>query len=124
MRTALALGVLALVFSVPASGSTPAARILFDEAGGALPDIVELDADGTSYTNLTPGEATAYDSDTDGSWSPDGTKITFTSHRDSNAGSEIYVMGADGSNQKRLTHDGPDGVQATGGSVLDFSPWR
>jgi TolB protein len=35
-------------------------------------------------------------------WSPDGTKIAFVSNRDGD--SEIYVMNADGSNQRRLTN--------------------
>ena len=35
------------------------------------------------------------------SWSPDGTKITFTSNRD--GAGDIYVMNADGSNVTRLT---------------------
>ncbi|MFL6228095.1 MAG: kelch repeat-containing protein [Pyrinomonadaceae bacterium] len=37
----------------------------------------------------------------DPAFSPDGTRIAFTSNRDGNA--EIYVMNADGSNQVRLT---------------------
>jgi hypothetical protein len=54
-------------------------------------------------------------------WSPDGTKIAFQADRDIPIGNtEIYVMNADGSNQKRLTnypgHDdwpdwSPDGNQ-------------
>ena len=36
-------------------------------------------------------------------WSPDGTKIAFTSQRDGNL--EIWVMDADGSNQTRLTNN-------------------
>ncbi len=56
--------------------------------------------------------------DTYPSWSPDGTKIAFTSHRDGNW--EIYVMDADGSNPINITNnDGyynlpswsPDGTQ-------------
>ena len=35
-------------------------------------------------------------------WSPDGTRIAFTSTRDGN--SEIYVMNRDGSNVRRLTN--------------------
>lgn len=34
-------------------------------------------------------------------WSPDGTKIAFTSTREGHA--EIYIMNADGSDVKRLT---------------------
>ena len=36
-------------------------------------------------------------------WSPDGSRIAFTSGRHGN--SEIYVMDADGSNQTRLTNN-------------------
>ena len=36
-------------------------------------------------------------------FSPDGKRIAFTSHRDGNA--EIYVINADGSNLRRLTHN-------------------
>ena len=35
-------------------------------------------------------------------WSPDGTKLAFTSNRDGNA--EIYVMNRDGSGVQRLTN--------------------
>ena len=38
-----------------------------------------------------------------GSWSPDGSKIAFTSHRDGN--NEIYVMDTDGSNQINITNN-------------------
>jgi TolB protein len=37
------------------------------------------------------------------SWSPDGSRIAFISHRDGNH--EIYMMDADGSNQTNLTND-------------------
>jgi Tol biopolymer transport system component len=36
-------------------------------------------------------------------WSPDGTRIAFTSQRDGNE--EIYVMNADGTDLVRLTND-------------------
>jgi Tol biopolymer transport system component len=39
-------------------------------------------------------------------WSPDGSRIAFSSERDGNA--EIYVMKADGSGMTRLTHTSAD----------------
>src|SRR5947209_7411291 len=111
MRPGLVLLLLALVFALPAAGATPAARILFDQPAGSQLDVVETDADATSYLDLTPGQDTFYAGDQDASWSPDGSRIVFTSHRDSNVSTEIYVMNADGSDQLRLTHDGPEGVQ-------------
>ena len=39
-------------------------------------------------------------------WSPDGRYIAFMSDRDGN--DDIYVMGSDGSNQRRLTNSGDD----------------
>ena len=41
-------------------------------------------------------------------WSPDGSKIAFTTDRDGN--DEIYVMNADGSNQTRLTNNEGDDI--------------
>ena len=41
--------------------------------------------------------------DTDPSWSPDGTRIVFDSTRDGNR--EVYLMNADGSGQRNLTHN-------------------
>ena len=57
-----------------------------------------LTADGTGQTNITN-----YPADDVGghSWSPDGTKIGFSSNRDGNL--EIHVMNTDGSNRTRLT---------------------
>jgi RTX calcium-binding nonapeptide repeat (4 copies)/Domain of unknown function DUF11/WD40-like Beta Propeller Repeat len=122
MRWALIALVGALAAAVPAAGSTPSARILFDQPAASQFDLVETDADATGYLNLTPGDQPFYVGDQDGSWSPDGSRIVFQSHRDSNVSTEIYVMNADGSDQRRLTHDGPDGVQSVGGSVFDTSP--
>jgi Tol biopolymer transport system component len=122
VRRALAASLVGLLFALPAAGSTPGARILFEEPNGSRSDLVETDADATRYANLTPGDQTFYVSDSDGSWSPDGSQIAFTSHRDSNVSTEIYVMNVDGSNQERLTHDGPNGVQTPGAEVFDSAP--
>ena len=70
-----------------------------------------MNADGTGQTNLTniPGN------DLFPNFSPDGTRIVFSSNRralDGSTDSEIYVMNADGSNLRPLTNN----------SVTDESP--
>lgn len=60
-------------------------------------EIFVMNTDGSGQTNLTNHSAW----DCCPAWSPDGTKIVFTSDRDGNG--EIYVMNADGSNPTRLT---------------------
>ena len=65
-----------------------------------------MNADGSSLTNLTNHSF----SDSDPYWSPDGTKIVFTSARDSPASGgvivEVYIMNADGSALSRVTNNG------------------
>jgi TolB protein len=122
VRRALAVSLLGLLFALPAAGSTAGARILFEQPHSSSTDLVLVDADATGYVNLTPGDETFYVADQEGSWSPDGSRIVFTSHRDSNVSTEIYVMDADGSNQRRLTRDGPNGVQNASPEVFDSAP--
>lgn len=61
-------------------------------------EIFEADLDGSNLKRLTNAEG--YDAE--GSYSPDGKQIVFTSNRDADL--EIYVMNADGSAPKRLTN--------------------
>lgn len=71
------------------------------DTGGSL-DVHRVNADGTGDVNLTntPGVFDAFSA-----WSPDGTRIVFSSNRDVNF--EIYTMSAvDGSNVTRLTFTG------------------
>lgn len=53
-------------------------------------------------TNQSPRLTDTPDPNSDATWSPDGTKIAFTSRRDG-GDPEIYIMNADGSNQRRFT---------------------
>jgi TolB protein len=67
-------------------------------------DIFESDLEGGSVRRLTstPGY------DAEGSYSPDGARICFTSERDGDL--EIYTMARDGSDVRRVTHSpGYDG---------------
>ena len=59
-------------------------------------DIFKADLDGKNLVRLT--EADGYDAE--GSYSPDGKQIVFTSFRDGDA--DIYIMDADGKNARRI----------------------
>jgi TolB protein len=60
-------------------------------------DIFAADLDGKDPVRLT--DTPGYDAE--GSYSPDGTKIVFTSFRDGDG--EIYIMDADGKSPRRIT---------------------
>lgn len=85
-------------------------KILFDSfEQGEMNDhqLFVMNLDGSNRKRLT--FSNAYDSDA--WWSSDGSKIVFHSSRHSPADDrfgimEIYIMNADGSNQRRLTADG------------------
>ena len=114
------------------SWSTDGARIVFhadrDYVVGDVesmtddPDIYVVNADGTGETRLT----TAPGRDWLPLWSPDGSKIAFTSDRDGPG--EIFVMNANGSGQINLTNDpgAADGWPAWSpdGSKIAFQSFR
>jgi Tol biopolymer transport system component len=110
--------------TVPA-GDLSTTRIAFytaaDDEGAEHYEIFVMAIDGSEVTRLQQSvegdQALSDDSAAD--WSPDGTKLVFTSLRDEVAEDwnyEIYTMNADGSDQQRLT-DSP-GVD----SFADWSP--
>jgi dipeptidyl aminopeptidase/acylaminoacyl peptidase len=68
-----------------------------------------MNADGSNQINLTNNDSA---DDGQPAFSGDGSRIVFTSNRDRDGNSEIYVMNADGSNQTRLTDN----------TAYDFAP--
>jgi Tol biopolymer transport system component len=100
----------------PGGWSPDGSRFLFTRGSVALPgeggritrrsEIYVVNADGSGLTKIA-------DQGTDPAWSPDGSRIVFASDRDRNGelsygdtvqyANELYIMDADGSNQRRLT---------------------
>ena len=80
--------------------SPDGARITFHATLDYHQDVYSVRADGSEVTNLTPGPD-VHDTGFLSAWSPDGTKIAFSS-------GGIFAMNPDGSGRTRLTESGQD----------------
>mgnify|MGYP001336780909 CR=1 FL=1 len=95
---------LLVVLLTPATAAFPGSngKILFQGAPQSPLnyDIFVMDNNGFNEVNLTNSSAV---NDFDAAWSPDGTKIAFTTNRDGN--NEIYIMNADGTSPVNISNN-------------------
>jgi hypothetical protein len=77
-------------------------RIAFISAQAGNDEVYSINPDGSDMQRLT---ANSWEWDKHPSWSPDGSQIVFWSNRDTGL-RQLWVMNADGSNQRRLLRSG------------------
>jgi len=96
----------------PSALASLSGRIVFDNHE----DVWTINADGADLTRLTHSPASEFDP----SWSPDGTQIAYRSDRGDE--SEIWVMNADGTDQRRPTAGLSPAWSPDGSSIAFASP--
>jgi Tol biopolymer transport system component len=87
-------------------------------------DIWLVGTDGTGRKRLTrgPGDKGVGN----GAWSPDGAKVAYTVGAALGEGYQVWVMNADGSKKRQLTHGQPGGIWpacSPDGRRIAFSSW-
>jgi TolB protein len=130
-------GLVALTDSLyPLGNSNPTwspdgTRIAFGSNRDGKAELWLMNADGTNLIKLTTAvqigtnaNGPFYSQDFSPAWSPDGTKIAFSSNRNSPSDHEIYLIGANGTNLTQLTNNDAedrDPAWSPDGSHLVFS---
>ena len=131
MRGRFLLGLALLAMALPASAQAQGALAFVsarcDDGGvpttgshfgpgerGCTPGIFVMDDDGSNQRRLTKGFSEGEEprsGDLDPSWSPAGDRIVFTRHLAAESGQpRLFVMNADGSDQRQLIPGGVPGV--------------
>ncbi len=83
---------------------SPLNKIAFSAMGGGRVDICTIDSDGGNWRKLTEYQA----NNEDPCWSPDGRYLVFSSNR--NGGYHLFIMNANGQNQKKITSSRGDQI--------------
>lgn len=88
-----------------------------DQVFGGNYDLYVVARDGSNLRRLTTDDAVDYEA----AWSPDGSRIAFTSFR--NGMRNVWVMNADGSNPQRLTDANVGGGNPGSGGSAGDAAW-
>lgn len=91
-----------------------------DATGKSHFDLFVMDADGTNMIRLTSARKLTNGKmadNEDPSWSPDGRHVVFTSSREGHH--QLYIIDADGENERRITFDKYDYYKPTWSPYLD-----
>lgn len=111
ISTTLLLCLIALVSSCSSddNNTTPSetetGKILFEASVGDNSHLFKMNVDGSSETQLTNYASAGGVYTGNASWSPDGSKIVFITGKDTDGGSGIYTMNANGTNITRVNHN-------------------
>lgn len=105
----------------PPRWSPDGSRLTFADYAIGNGDVFIANVDGSGLTNVT--KSATFDADP--SWSPDGTLLAFVSDRAAPVGSftnDVYIVGIDGNNPRRLTRPSPTDRQADYRGAPAWSP--